>query len=117
MISEETTEIVFQGNFVNDLKGATELKNTIINTPNSNHLDQVVIGMEATSIYSFHPAMFFQENLDLRSSIRNQWSSILRRPSVIMTSSQKTRTIKLMLDFLRVGRYSTGIKTILPCNV
>ena len=59
MISEETTEIVFQGNFVNDLKGATELKNTIINTPNSNHLDQVVIGMEATSIYSFHPAMFF----------------------------------------------------------
>ena len=117
MISEETTEIVFQGNFINDLKGATELKNTIINTPNSNHLDQVVIGMEATSIYSFHPAMFFQENLDLRSSIRNQWSSILRRPSVIMTSSQKTRTIKLMLDFLRVGRYSTGIKTILPCNV
>lgn len=26
MISEETTEVVFHGNFVNDLKGATELK-------------------------------------------------------------------------------------------
>ena len=44
MISEETTEVVFHGNFVNDLKGATELKNMIIDTANSNHLDQVVIG-------------------------------------------------------------------------
>lgn len=66
MISEETCEVVFQGNFVNDLKGATELKTIIINTANSNHLDQVVIGMEATSIYSFHPAMFFQEDQDLK---------------------------------------------------
>ena len=66
MISEETTEVVFHGNFVNDLKGATELKNMIIDTANSNHLDQVVIGMEATSIYSFHPAMFFQEDSDLK---------------------------------------------------
>ncbi len=67
MISEGNHEVVFQGNFVNDLKGATELKNVIINTANSNHLDQIIIGMEATSIYSFHPAMFFQEDIDLKA--------------------------------------------------
>lgn len=50
---------------MNDLKGATELKNIIINTMNyiSN---SVIIGMEATSIYSFHPAMFFQEDIGLK---------------------------------------------------
>ena len=45
MISEGNHEVVFQGNFVNDLKGATELKNVIINTANSNHLDQIIIEM------------------------------------------------------------------------
>lgn len=50
MISEEKHEVVFRGNFVNDLKDATELKKQIINTANSNQIDQVIIGMEATSI-------------------------------------------------------------------
>lgn len=97
MISEETTEVVFHGNFVNDLKGATELKNMIIDTANSNHLDQVVIGMEATSIYSFHPAMFFQEDSTLKSSIHNPWLSILRKLSAIMMSSLKIKMIKSTL--------------------
>ena len=39
MISEENHEVVFRGNFVNDLKGATELKKQIINTANSNQID------------------------------------------------------------------------------
>lgn len=64
MISEETTKVVFQGNFVNDLKGATELKTTIIDMANSNHLDQAVNGSY------FHlqlsPRNVFQEDQDLK---------------------------------------------------
>lgn len=113
MISEENNEVVFQGTFLNDLKGATELKNIIINTANSNHLDQVIIGMEATFIYSFHPAMFFQEDADLK---------VLNTQSVIIDPKKTKRFHDVfdedkndqidafyIADFLRVGRYSIGI--------
>lgn len=113
MISEETTEVVFQGNFVNDLKGATELKTTIINMVNSNHLDQVVIGMEATSIYSFHPAMFFQEDQDLKKfdtqSVVIDPKKTKRYHDVFAEDKNDQIDAFYIADFLRVGRYSTGI--------
>ena len=113
MISEKNHEVVFQGNFVNDLKGATELKNVIINTANSNHLDQVIIGMGATSIYSFHPAMFFQEDSDLKK---------LNTQSVVI-DPKKTKHYHdafaedkndqidafYIADYLRIGHYSVGL--------
>ena len=113
MISEETCEVVFQGNFVNDLKGATELKTIIINTANSNHLDQVVIGMEATSIYSFHPAMFFQEDQDLKKfdtqSVVIDPKKTKRYHDVFAEDKNEQIDAFYIADFLRVGRYSTGI--------
>ncbi len=113
MISEETTEVVFHGNFVNDLKGATELKNMIIDTANSNHLDQVVIGMEATSIYSFHPAMFFQEDSDLKKlntqSVVIDPKKTKRYHDVFAEDKNDQIDAFYIADFLRVGRYSVGI--------
>lgn len=113
MISEETCEVVFQGNFVNDLKGATELKTIIINTANSNHLDQIVIGMEATSIYSFHPAMFFQEDQDLKKfdtqSVVIDPKKTKRYHDVFAEDKNDQIDAFYIADFLRVGRYSTGI--------
>ncbi|NMV51021.1 IS110 family transposase, partial [Lactobacillus reuteri] len=113
MISEETCDVVFQGNFVNDLKGATELKTIIINTANSNHLDQVVIGMEATSIYSFHPAMFFQEDADLKKlntqSVVIDPKKTKRYHDVFAEDKNDQIDAFYIADFLRVGRYSTGI--------
>lgn len=113
MISEETTKVVFQGNFINDLKGATELKNIIINTANSNHLDQVVIGMEATSIYSFHPAMFFQEDSDLKKlntqSVVIDPKKTKRYHDVFAEDKNDQIDAFYIADFLRAGRYSTGI--------
>lgn len=113
MIFEETCDVVFQGNFVNDLKGATELKTIIINTANSNHLDQVVIGMEATSIYSFHPAMFFQEDADLKKlntqSVVIDPKKTKRYHDVFAEDKNDQIDAFYIADFLRVGRYSTGI--------
>ena len=113
MISEEKHEVVFRGNFVNDLKGATELKKQIINTANSNQIDQVIIGMEATSIYSFHPAMFFQEDVDLK--VFNTQSVIIdpkktkRFHDVFAEDKNDQIDAFYIADFLRVGRYSIGI--------
>lgn len=113
MISEKTRETVFQGNFANDLKGATELKNTIINTANSKHLDQVTIGMEATSIYSFHPAMFFQEDADLKKL--NTQSVVIdpkktKRFHDVFAEDKNDRIDAFYIaDYLRVGHYSVGV--------
>ncbi|TDM67651.1 IS110 family transposase, partial [Lactobacillus crispatus] len=38
----------------------------ILDLAQNKHYDQIIIGMEATSIYSFHPAYFFQNDEDLQ---------------------------------------------------
>ncbi|WP_414152320.1 IS110 family transposase [Limosilactobacillus reuteri] len=113
MISEGNHEVVFQGNFVNDLKGATELKNVIINTANSNHLDQIIIGMGATSIYSFHPAMFFQEDSDLKKlntqSVVIDPKKTKRYHDVFAEDKNDQIDAFYIADYLRVGHYSVGL--------
>ena len=59
MISSEDNGIVFQGKFANDITGASEIKDQILKLAQPARFDQIVIGMESTSIYSFHPAFFF----------------------------------------------------------
>lgn len=113
MISEEAHQEVFQGNFPNDLKGASELKNSIIDTANSCHLTQVVIGMEATSIYSFHPAMFFQEDNDLKKfdaqSVVIDPKKTKRYHDVFAEDKNDRIDAFYIADYLRVGHYSVGI--------
>lgn len=113
MISEEKHEVVFRGNFVNDLKDATELKKQIINTANSNQIDQVIIGMEATSIYSFHPAMFFQEDIDLKAfntqSVVVDPKKTKRFHDVFAEDKNDQIDAYYIADYLRVGHYSIGI--------
>lgn len=67
--------------------------------------------MEATSIYSFHPAMFFKKIKTLRNSILNQWWSIQRKRyhNVLTEDKNDQNDVFYIADFLRVGRYSTGI--------
>ena len=113
MISEEKHEVVFRGNFVNDLKGATELKKRIINTANSNQIDQVIIGIEATTIYSFHPAMFFQEDIDLKAfntqSVVVDPKKTKRFHDVFAEDKNDQIDAYYIADYLRVGHYSIGI--------
>ena len=112
-ISEENHEVVSRGNFVNDLKGATELKKQIINTANSNQIDQVIIGMEATSIYSFHPAMFFQEDIDLKAfntqSVVVDPKKTKRFHDAFAEDKNDQIDAYYIADYLRVGHYSIGI--------
>ncbi|MFZ6151098.1 IS110 family transposase, partial [Enterococcus avium] len=45
----------------NDIEGASLTREMILEF-NENYLfDQIIIGMESTSMYSFHPSMFFHE--------------------------------------------------------
>ena len=95
------------------MKGATELKKQIINTANSNQIDQVIIGMEATSIYSFHPAMFFQEDIDLKAfntqSVVVDPKKTKRFHDVFAEDKNDQIDAYYIADYLRVGHYSIGI--------
>ena len=65
MSSQTAQELLFSGSVLNDLNGISELKQKILTLNQQNHYEKIVIGMESTSIYSFHPAMFFQLDDDL----------------------------------------------------
>ena len=52
--------------FSNDLIGASKVKKKILQLAKQTSYDKVIIGMEATSIYSFHPAYFFANDEDLQ---------------------------------------------------
>ncbi|EGE4661060.1 IS110 family transposase, partial [Salmonella bongori serovar 48:i:- str. 94-0708] len=41
----------------NNLTGASYLKDQIVKIAQSNSISEIQIGMEATSVYSWHPAM------------------------------------------------------------
>lgn len=63
----DTLTILHQGSYANDIEGATQIKETIVNMFEQFAFDKVVIGMESTSMYSAHPLIFFHEDEDLKN--------------------------------------------------
>ncbi|CAJ1228683.1 IS110 family transposase [Lactiplantibacillus xiangfangensis] len=55
MITSESPDTIFRDTFSNDLEGATGIKAIILTLNEQYSFDKLVIGMESTSIYSFHP--------------------------------------------------------------
>ncbi|MCL1632176.1 transposase, partial [Sporolactobacillus sp. CPB3-1] len=57
---------LIQKSLANNLIGAGAIKDLVLKFHSAVHYQRVVIGMESTSIYSFHPAVFFHEDADLK---------------------------------------------------
>lgn len=113
MISSEDNEIVFQGKFANDITGASEIKDQILKLAQPARFDQIVIGMESTSIYSFHPAFFFKNDAEL-AKLNVQVVVInprqTKRYHDIFEDNKNDHIDALYIaDYLRVGRYTVGI--------
>lgn len=51
----------------NDLPGAITLKEKILDTASRSTCKTIKIGLESTSIYSYHPAMFLHNDKELRT--------------------------------------------------
>lgn len=51
----------------NNLPGATQLRDTILDTVQNESVSELRIGLESTSVYSFHPAMFLHNDPSLRA--------------------------------------------------
>jgi len=57
----------FQDETTNDLNGARQIKQSILAETSQQDYQQVIAGMEATSIYNFHPMTFLSEDTDLEA--------------------------------------------------
>ncbi|MDQ0178194.1 transposase [Bacillus chungangensis] len=50
----------------NDINGAKQVKDSILAYRQQFHYEKIVIGMESTSVYSFHPAILLDNDEDLQ---------------------------------------------------
>src|SRR5690554_2111255 len=53
--------------FTNDLPGATKLRDDILNVVQDESVSELKIGLESTSVYSFHPSMFLHNDEYIRA--------------------------------------------------
>ncbi|ATO44637.1 IS110 family transposase [Loigolactobacillus coryniformis subsp. torquens DSM 20004 = KCTC 3535] len=57
----------FQDETTNDLNGARQIKQTILAETHHQDYNQIIAGMEATSIYNFHPMTFLSTDPELKA--------------------------------------------------
>lgn len=107
-MGDSLDEIYLQGKFSNDTKGASEIKQKILSLNSEHDFKKIVVGMEATSIYSFHPALFFQNDpelsaLDIKTNVENP-RTIKKYADSYDIDKTDTNDAFVIADFFRIGR-------------
>lgn len=96
----------------NNLIGASYLRDQIVDIAQKHVIQEIVIGMGATSVYSWHPAMFFHEDESLK---RFQTKVLTINPKLIKKFKEsyvdKTDHIDawIIADGLRFGRLRQSV--------
>ena len=98
----------------NDLPGATTLKEKLLQCVTGKEVEMLKIGLESTSVYSFHPSMFLHHDTDLQ---RFGAKVFLLNPKQIAnfkkSYSDMDKTDELdafvIADYLRFGRNQMSI--------
>src|SRR5690625_4342817 len=65
LTDDDNFTVLKEASFENDQISAIQIKELILHYVEELNIDQIIIGMEATSLYSFHPAIFFHEDPEL----------------------------------------------------
>ncbi len=97
----------------NDIIGASQLKELILELAKAVHYDVIKVGMESTSVYSFHPATFLAEDaelkdLDIEVIVQNP-KAISRFKGLFEEDKIDTLDARRIADFLRLGLHGTTI--------
>jgi len=58
--------ILHEATLLNDITGASKIKEIILKLNEKLEYDVIKVGMESTSVYSFHPATFLAEDAELK---------------------------------------------------
>lgn len=104
--------VLFETTFANDTIGALDLKEKLLSLCEEHQFEQIVIGMESTSMYSFHPAMYFQFDDDLQAidAITTIEDPHRIKQYTKMFDTDKTDTIDafMIADYLRIQRFTNS---------
>mgnify|MGYP001940175694 FL=1 len=102
-----------EAKFENDQIGATQIKEIMLHYVNELNINQIVIGMEATSLYSFHPAMFFHEDQELstlNTSVFIEQPNKIKKYREVFEESKDDRIDAFYIaDYFRVNRNGVSI--------
>lgn len=98
----------------NDLNGATKLRDRIVATADKLSAKAIHIGLEATSVYSWHPAMFLHEDMSLQERKTKVFTinpKLIRKFREAYADLDKTDLIDawIIADRLRFGRLTTTV--------
>ncbi|ANK63834.1 transposase [Loigolactobacillus backii] len=108
---DSNKQVCFQGEVTNTPKGAGHIRDEILKR--SQQADQIIIGMEATSVYNFHPTLFFEQDdrlNQLNVTVVTLNPKVTHRYSKLF-DDDKTDTVDAfhIADFLRIGRYQVPV--------
>jgi transposase len=106
-------QILLEECIENSIVGASKIKNYILKFHKHIHYERIIVGMESTSVYSFHPASFLAQDQELKA-LGIEVSVI--NPKIIsrfkgMFDEDKTDSIDAyrIADFLRFDRFNVSI--------
>ncbi|CCI87528.1 IS110 family transposase [Lactobacillus gigeriorum] len=112
--SENYQKPIINRSFSNDLIGANEVKKIILQLAEQNSYDKVIIGMEATSIYSFHTDDYFFANdqglqkLNLETDVVNPRDT-KRFHDTFGENKNDPLDAYYIAEYLRFGKYRVTI--------
>ncbi|MGX7075824.1 IS110 family transposase [Globicatella sanguinis] len=113
LTNDDQLPVLKQVCFNNDKLGANQIKELILKYVEELNIQQIVIGMEATSLYSFHPAMFFHQDQTLNqlntSVFVEQPNKIKKYREVFEESKDDQLDAFYIADYFRVNRYGFAI--------
>ncbi|NLJ75532.1 MAG: IS110 family transposase [Firmicutes bacterium] len=106
-------QVLHETTLPNDINGASEIKEIVLKLNEIMQYDVIKVGMESTSVYSFHPATFLAEDAELKEL---GIEVIVQNPKAIarfkgLFEEDKTDTIdaRRIADFLRLGLHGTTV--------
>ncbi len=112
LTDDDQLSILTENSVANDIEGASLTRELILEFNENYHFDQIVIGMESTSMYSFHPSMFFHEDTVLKklntlATIENPFR--MKQFSRMFDEDKTDRNDAFRIaDFLRIQWFTTS---------
>lgn len=110
---DSNDRILNQCSFSNDLNGAFRIKELILEYHSKVPYESILVGMESTSVYSFHPASFLQEDPELKEL---GVKVVVQNPKAIarfkgLFDEDKTDRVDAfrIADFLRFDRFNLSL--------
>ncbi|OTN82333.1 transposase [Enterococcus faecium] len=112
LTDDDQLSILSEISVANDIEGASLTREMILKFNENYQFDRIVIGMESTSMYNFHPSMFFHGDEKLKKlntfvTIENPFR--VKQFSRMFDEDKTDRNDALRIaDFLRIQWFTTS---------